>query len=58
MESEVPRLLAELENADDIYLDSISTVVMESWNRGRVTLVGDAGYSQAQLSAEDQVLPL
>jgi 2-polyprenyl-6-methoxyphenol hydroxylase-like FAD-dependent oxidoreductase len=58
MDWEVPRLLAELENADDIYLDSISTVVMESWNRGRVTLVGDAGYSQAQLSAEDQVLPL
>jgi hypothetical protein len=28
-----------------IYLDSISTVVMDSWNRGRVTLVGDAGYS-------------
>ncbi len=45
MDWEVPRLLAELENADDIYLDSISTVVMDSWNRGRVTLVGDAGYS-------------
>jgi 2-polyprenyl-6-methoxyphenol hydroxylase-like FAD-dependent oxidoreductase len=45
MDWEGPRLLAELENADDIYLDSISTVVMDSWNRGRVTLVGDAGYS-------------
>jgi 2-polyprenyl-6-methoxyphenol hydroxylase-like FAD-dependent oxidoreductase len=45
MNWEVPRLLAELENADDIYLDSISTVVMDGWNRGRVTLVGDAGYS-------------
>ena len=42
---EVPRLLAELENADDLYLDSISTIVMETWTRGRVTLVGDAGYS-------------
>jgi 2-polyprenyl-6-methoxyphenol hydroxylase-like FAD-dependent oxidoreductase len=45
MNWEVPRLLAELENADDLYLDSISTVVMDGWNRGRVTLVGDAGYS-------------
>jgi 2-polyprenyl-6-methoxyphenol hydroxylase-like FAD-dependent oxidoreductase len=42
---EVPRLLAELEDADDLYLDSISTIVMDSWTRGRVSLVGDAGYS-------------
>ena len=42
---EVPRLLTELETADDLYLDSISTIVMDTWTRGRVTLVGDAGYS-------------
>lgn len=42
---EVPRLLAELDHADDLYLDSISTIVMDSWSRGRVSLVGDAGYS-------------
>ena len=42
---EVPRLLAELEKADDLYLDSISTIVMDTWTRGRVTLAGDAGYS-------------
>ena len=42
---EVPRLLAELENADDLYLDSISTIVMDTWTRGRISLVGDAGYS-------------
>jgi 2-polyprenyl-6-methoxyphenol hydroxylase-like FAD-dependent oxidoreductase len=42
---QVPRLLAELEKADDLYLDSISAIVMESWTRGRVALVGDAGYS-------------
>jgi 2-polyprenyl-6-methoxyphenol hydroxylase-like FAD-dependent oxidoreductase len=42
---EVPRILAELETADDLYLDSISTIVMDTWTRGRVTLAGDAGYS-------------
>ena len=42
---ELPRLLAELDHADDLYLDSISTIVMDSWTRGRVSLVGDAGYS-------------
>lgn len=42
---EVPRLLTELDRAEDLYLDSISQVVMDSWTRGRVALVGDAGYS-------------
>jgi 2-polyprenyl-6-methoxyphenol hydroxylase-like FAD-dependent oxidoreductase len=42
---EMPRLLTELEQADDLYLDSISTIVMDTWTRRRVTLVGDAGYS-------------
>lgn len=42
---EVPRLLSELETADDLYLDAISQVRMDSWTKGRVALVGDAGYS-------------
>jgi 2-polyprenyl-6-methoxyphenol hydroxylase-like FAD-dependent oxidoreductase len=42
---EVPRLLAELDHAQDLYFDSISQVIMNGWSRGRVTLVGDAGYS-------------
>ena len=42
---ELPRLLDELANASDLYLDSISQVRMRNWTRGRVTLVGDAGYS-------------
>ena len=42
---EVPRLLTELDQAEDLYLDSISQVVMGAWTRGRVALVGDAGYS-------------
>lgn len=39
----VPRLLAELEQAQDLY--SISQVVMDAWTSGRVALVGDSGYS-------------
>jgi 2-polyprenyl-6-methoxyphenol hydroxylase-like FAD-dependent oxidoreductase len=42
---ELPRLLSELERSDDLYLDSISQVVMPTWIKGRVALVGDAGYS-------------
>ena len=42
---EVPRLLHELDDSEDFYFDSISQIVMDTWSRGRVTLVGDAGYS-------------
>lgn len=42
---ELPRLLADLDRADDFYFDSISQIVMPTWSTGRVTLVGDAGYS-------------
>ena len=41
---QVPRLLAEIDAADDFYFDSISQIVMDSWINGRVALVGDAGY--------------
>jgi 2-polyprenyl-6-methoxyphenol hydroxylase-like FAD-dependent oxidoreductase len=42
---QVPRLLAEIDAADDFYFDSISQIVMDNWTTGRITLVGDAGYS-------------
>lgn len=42
---EIPRLLDEMDRAEDFYLDSISQIHLDSWSRGRVTLVGDAGYA-------------
>jgi 2-polyprenyl-6-methoxyphenol hydroxylase-like FAD-dependent oxidoreductase len=42
---QVPRLLADLDQAEDFYFDSISQIVLDRWSHGRVTLVGDAGYS-------------
>ena len=45
MGREVLRLLAELENDDDLYLDSIRKIVMDTWTRGRVSFEGDDGYS-------------
>lgn len=42
---EVPRLLAEMDAAEDFYFDSISQIVMDHWVNGRIALVGDAGYS-------------
>jgi 2-polyprenyl-6-methoxyphenol hydroxylase-like FAD-dependent oxidoreductase len=47
---EVPRLLAGLESAPDFYFDSISQIKLDSYSRGRVALVGDAGYCASPLS--------
>lgn len=42
---EVDRWLDELDHAPAFYFDSIKQLHMDTWSRGRVTLVGDAGYS-------------
>ncbi|GGS68386.1 FAD-dependent oxidoreductase [Planobispora rosea] len=42
---EVPRLIGEeLDRASTFYFDSITQLRMDTWSRGRVSLVGDAGY--------------
>ncbi|MFF0741929.1 FAD-dependent monooxygenase [Streptomyces sp. NPDC004111] len=39
-----PALLAALEDADELYFDSIAQVHVDRLSRGRVVLLGDAGY--------------
>jgi 2-polyprenyl-6-methoxyphenol hydroxylase-like FAD-dependent oxidoreductase len=41
---EVPRLLDLMDDADDVYFDSISRVDVDRWSNGRVVLLGDAAY--------------
>ena len=41
---EVDRWLDELDRTPAFYFDSITQLRMDTWSRGRVTLVGDAGY--------------
>jgi 2-polyprenyl-6-methoxyphenol hydroxylase-like FAD-dependent oxidoreductase len=41
---EVPRLLDETDRATAFYFDSVTQLRMSHWTRGRVALVGDAGY--------------
>ena len=41
---QVPRLLELLPEATDLYFDAISTVEIDVLSRGRVALLGDAGY--------------
>jgi 2-polyprenyl-6-methoxyphenol hydroxylase-like FAD-dependent oxidoreductase len=46
----VPELLAALPCAPDFYFDSVSQVRVDQWWRGRVVLLGDAGYCGSPLA--------
>lgn len=40
----VPAMLAAIDGDEDFYFDRITQIRMPAWSRGRVALVGDAGY--------------
>ncbi|MEV4052857.1 FAD-dependent monooxygenase [Amycolatopsis sp. NPDC049688] len=44
MHPQVDGWLARLDDGGPFYFDSITQLQLDSWSRGRVTLVGDAGY--------------
>ncbi|MEU4563101.1 FAD-dependent monooxygenase [Actinoplanes sp. NPDC023936] len=47
---EAPRLLTAMSEADDFYFASSCQVHLDHWHRGRVALLGDAGYCAAPTS--------
>jgi 2-polyprenyl-6-methoxyphenol hydroxylase-like FAD-dependent oxidoreductase len=47
---EVPRVLDEMSSASDFYFDLIAQVRMERWTRGRLAVLGDAGYSPSPVT--------
>jgi 2-polyprenyl-6-methoxyphenol hydroxylase-like FAD-dependent oxidoreductase len=46
----VPTMLDAMWDAPDFYFDSICQVHVDMWSRGRVTLLGDAGYCGSPLT--------
>ncbi|MGW0660970.1 FAD-dependent monooxygenase [Streptodolium elevatio] len=47
---ETPRLLRAMHTAPDFLFDSMGQVRLDSWSRGRVALLGDAGYCATPLT--------
>ncbi|MBA3948023.1 MAG: FAD-dependent monooxygenase [Herpetosiphonaceae bacterium] len=45
---QVPQLLATMWQAPDFYFDSCSQISLDSWSKGRIVLLGDAGYCASQ----------
>lgn len=55
---EAPRILAALDESPDFYFESIGQVHAPRWSRGRVALVGDAGYCPSPISGMGTSLAL
>ncbi|MFY1668778.1 FAD-dependent monooxygenase [Plantactinospora sp. WMMB334] len=54
----VPTILDAVRADPDIYFDSISQIHMPTWHRGRVALVGDAGYCASPLAGRGTSLAM
>lgn len=49
---EWPRIAQALDAATDVYFDRVSQIVMSSWSRGRIALLGDAAACPSLLAGE------
>ncbi|MCB5908338.1 FAD-dependent monooxygenase [Streptomyces pinistramenti] len=47
---EAPRVLAALDSAPDLYVESVAQVLMPRWSHGRVGVLGDAAHCASPLS--------
>jgi 2-polyprenyl-6-methoxyphenol hydroxylase-like FAD-dependent oxidoreductase len=47
-----PQLLEYMRTAPDFYFDEMAQIKMDHWSKGRVALVGDAGYCCSPLSGQ------
>lgn len=58
LRGDIPRLIAALRDADDLYFGPLAQVRMPHWSKGRVALVGDAGYCPSPFSGQGTSLAL
>lgn len=52
------KLLELMDTTNDFYFDSITQVKMRAWTKGRVALLGDAGYCASPLSGQGTSLAI
>jgi 2-polyprenyl-6-methoxyphenol hydroxylase-like FAD-dependent oxidoreductase len=55
---EVPRMIAAMRDADDLFFDVVSQIHLPRWSTGRVALVGDAAYAPSFLTGQGSSIAL
>jgi 2-polyprenyl-6-methoxyphenol hydroxylase-like FAD-dependent oxidoreductase len=55
---ELPTMLELMSSAKDFYFDSASQILMPSWSKGRIVLVGDAGAAPSFLAGQGSALAM
>lgn len=55
---ECARILGEVDRTHDLYFDRVSQIIMPSWSRDRVALVGDAAFCVSLLAGQGSALAM
>ena len=55
---ETSKILELMSGSNDFYFDSVTQVKMKSWTKGRVALLGDAGFSASPISGQGNNLAM
>ena len=55
---EVPEILQHAIDSDDFYLDTVTTIQLPAYSKGRAVLLGDAGYCASPASGQGTSLAL
>jgi len=55
---EIPRMVAAMREADDLFFDVVSQIHLPQWTDGRVALVGDAAYAPSFMTGQGTSLAL
>jgi 2-polyprenyl-6-methoxyphenol hydroxylase-like FAD-dependent oxidoreductase len=56
--SHVSHLVTALQEADDLFFDSVSQIHMSAWSKGRIALTGDAAHATSFLSGQGSSVSL
>ncbi|MEV0299296.1 FAD-dependent monooxygenase [Nocardia sp. NPDC050710] len=51
-------ILAAMDTAEDFYFDELARIELPSWSKGRVVLLGDAGYCGSPLTGQGTAMAL
>jgi 2-polyprenyl-6-methoxyphenol hydroxylase-like FAD-dependent oxidoreductase len=55
---ECPRILAALDDSEDLYFDRVSQIRLPAWSRGRTALIGDAAFCPSLLAGQGAALAM